>query len=698
MRSLWPLFALLAGCQCGPLGVDTTRFVCATTADCLSGFECRDVGDGLECVRLGTELPDAGPRDAGTADAGFDAGTEDAGDVDAGGVDAGDDAGVADAGPTDAGLADAGVPDAGLPDAGLPDAGLPDAGTPASVLVITTAPQTVATSTCTQVLVVETRNALNQATPVFADTVVSLSAAPAGNVNFYAASGCVGPVVTSVTVAAGFSSANFYALGATGGSYTVRTAATGFSQGTQTLVLQSPPNSLVFTSTPPVSVRGGTCLTATVEARRSGVATPVAGTTTVGLTVVPAGGARFYSNAACTLTATSTQMAAASSSATFFVKPLTGGSVVISAAAPFGTAMQSLNTVPIVRRGQCTFAARQGLSDGGTTTETTATCSVSPPLTDLTASMLFTQSTGVISGAETGSAQVRCRLSSTSLVSCLRRQDEDAASVHFQVAEIPAGMLVQRATSFGCPASTTLPTQVTPSKTFLLKSSATSSTNFDDDDAPVAELAGAPDGGVWVSWTSGQCEGFDLQVVQWEGLSVARGTVTGGLPDGGSSLTVAGLPAAGTNRAVLLQPGTSVNAPRPVCSTMVRAATAPSSVVLTRGAGAPTCPLAPLDLLHYERIDFGSKAVVYEYTTVFAPGVPSRAVTVTPVDVTRTVVFASSQISGGQGGGETDEGGPSHFVEGAFQLVLTNGTTVTATRAESNSTASLTFFVAELLP
>ena len=105
-----------------------------------------------------------------------------------------------------------------------------------------------------------------------------------------------------------------------------------------------------------------------------------------------------------------------------------------------------------------------------------------------------------------------------------------------------------------------------------------------------------------------------------------------------------------------------------------------------------------MESVHYERIDFGSRGVVREYTTIFPPGTTSIPVTITPVDTTRTIVFASSQIAAGQGAGETDHDGVSLFTEAAFQLVLTGGSTVTVTRAQSSSTAIVTFYVAELVP
>jgi hypothetical protein len=498
-----------------------------------------------------------------------------------------------------------------------------------------------------------------------------------------------------VTIAAGSSATSFYASGSTAGSYALSATSAPLTPASQNLVVVNTPTSLVFTTTPPNPVRAGTCLAASVEARRTGVATMVLGATTIGLTVAPTGGARFYSDANCTTTITNTTMAAGTAVASFFVKPLTGGANVITAAAPFGSANQTINTRQVVRRGQCDFVARVGLPDGGTTRDLNNDCAISPALTDLSASLLLTQATAVVSGSELGVAEVRCRLTSVSNMNCIRREDLDPASVHFQVAEVPAGMLVQRAASFSCPGTITLTTPVTPSRSFVLKTSANSTVNFDDEDAMVATLTGP----TTVSIVPTVCEGYDVQVVDWSGITVVRGVTDGGIVAGVASLSVTGLAAAGLNRAVLLQPGIGSTSTRPVCSTMVRGALpSGSSIDLTRSAADAGCPNNALESLAWERIDFGNKAVVREYTRTLAPGVSSVAVTITPVDTTRTVVFASSQIAGGQGAGETDHDGSSRFTESAFQLVLTNSTTVTATRAETTSAAVITFFVAELVP
>ena len=79
MRSVllraWPLLVVLAGCQCSPFGLENTRFVCTSQADCIEGFTCADLGQGLECVANGARA-DAGEVDAGQIDAGQDAGQD----------------------------------------------------------------------------------------------------------------------------------------------------------------------------------------------------------------------------------------------------------------------------------------------------------------------------------------------------------------------------------------------------------------------------------------------------------------------------------------------------------------------------------------------------------------------------------------------------------------------------------------------
>ncbi|MDP3158175.1 MAG: hypothetical protein Q8N23_36220 [Archangium sp.] len=649
----WPLLVSLAGCECSPFGVETTRFVCAAQADCIEGFECVDLGNGLECVANGTQA--------------------DAGEVDAGGLDAGQDAGEVDAG-VDAGASDAGV----------------DAGAPVA-LRFATAAQTLVAGACSQIIALETVDDAGMVTPVTAATDVQLSGAPA-SVTFYTASNCAGAATTTLTIGANLTSVSFYASATPAGAFTVTADAPPLSGATQALTALNAPTSLVFTTTAPDPVRGGTCLAATVEARRSGMATPVAGSTTVGLSAAPSAGTRFYSDGSCTTSTTSVTITGGSTAATFFVKPLTAGANVITAAAPFGSANQTVNTTQVVRRGQCSFPTRMALPDGGTQGALSINCPVSPSVNDVNASFSLSQATAALSGSELGVAEVRCRLSSPSNLACWRREDADTAQVHWQVAEVPQGLLTQRSTAFNCPPTIPLTTPVDPVHAFVIKTVTNATATFDDEDMAVAELT-APN---LVTLTPTQCNGHDVQVVAWDGVTVTRGMAI--VPAGMATATVSGLAAASGERALLMQPGTAFNASRIICASTVRGAMpTATSIVLTR-AGDPNCVALEMERVLYERLDFGGKAVVREYTASFTAGDLSDPVTISPVDTSRTLVFSGSQLAGGQGAGETNHDGVFRFTEALFRTVLTNATTVTVTRDDASSAALITFYVAELVP
>ncbi|MFT3712939.1 MAG: hypothetical protein QM817_35250 [Archangium sp.] len=722
LRAAVLAFALISGCTCGPLGIDSTRFACESDADCTSGFVCADIGGGgAECVRPEQVIPpdtsdagdasDAGTPDAGTPDAGAmeDAGNDDAGadagddagfdagDVDAG-FDAGEDAGV-DAGPDDAGF-DAGV------DAGV-DAGIDDAGPPASRLAITTPPQTTATGACSQVFLVETRDLTNAATPVMMNTTVTLDGGTSGLLSFYASSNCGGAATTTVTVPSMQSLTTFYARGSDAGTFVITASAAGLTATTQTFTVMNPPTSLVFTSTPPSTVRGGTCLTASIEARRGTVATPVTSNTTVSLTPTTAGAVRFYSDSACANSITTLQLATGESLGVFFMKPLTGGMQTITAAAPFGSVMQTINVTSIVRRSSCVIPPATLQSDGGIANSLSVTCTISPALVSTAAAMLFTQATaltdggtgvldgGLVTDGGVGAFEPRCRIATTTTMTCNRAQDNAATEIHFQVAEIPANFSGQRVTTTGCPALATFPTPITTTKSFVLKTTQSDSVNFDDDDTLSAELISTTQVGL----SPNACTGADVQLLFWDGLTVTRGRVDGGMPLGVNSVTVSGLPAVGTNTALLVAPSTTLDGQRQMCSAMIRASSpSTTSLTFTRGQGDAGCVLTAMENLFWERIDFGSRAVVRQFTTTFSPGEFRRNVTITPVDTTRSVVFSSAQLVGGQGTGESDEGGPSNWLEGGFQTVLTATNNVQVIRTSANSTASITFYVAELLP
>jgi hypothetical protein len=200
-----------------------------------------------------------------------------------------------------------------------------------------------------------------------------------------------------------------------------------------------------------------------------------------------------------------------------------------------------------------------------------------------------------------------------------------------------------------------------------------------------------------VTSSSTQCDAYDLQVVEWDGLSVTRSSpnLDGGLLPGVVTASALGLPPASSQRAVLAQ-ATTLNAVYPTCSVCSRAALpGPTEVAVNRAMSSASCPSGPL-FFTWERLDFGALATVQERTISILPGAVSSFATVTAVDPTRTFVFASTQSAYGQAMGESGHAVASVPQEATFLLDLSSPTSVTYSRTSASSAASLTFYVVQL--
>jgi hypothetical protein len=241
---------------------------------------------------------------------------------------------------------------------------------------------------------------------------------------------------------------------------------------------------------------------------------------------------------------------------------------------------------------------------------------------------------------------------------------------------------------------------VDPAKTFVLKTLENDGSGFDAEDT-VAALLDA-DGGQ-VVMQGGGCLGYALQVAEWDGLTVTRMVPDGGLPEGVYGATLTGLPAASNAVVLLVQPSTQStrNSSASVCNFAVRGwLPSPSSLQVHRGGSTATsrCADRDVEVLVLERVDFGPHAVVQEQTVTLAPGDTTARVTIAPVDTTRTVVFAGTQLGGGQAAGETDFTSQTRISDASALFELTAADTVTVTRASSGATATFTMYVVELVP
>ncbi len=647
------LLFLLLVCACVPFVIEDTRFACQTNTDCVGGFVCLDVGNGLECVSSSVSLEDGGV---------------DAGDSGLMGVDAGSDAGQ----PEDAGT------DAGETDAGI-DGGGVDAGPPPTKLAFGVAPQTVKQGTC---VALNIRSVMdnNGPRPVSTATVLDLSANPAGLI-FYRQPTC-STAITSVTLIALSSSVTFYAQSFTANTYTITVQTPSLTAATQPLIVRAEPDTLLISPALPTSALGGTCLPMTVVTLRGAVQVPVLEDTLLTLSSAPPQGALFYSNESCTTPITSATMPADTSSINLYVKPLTAGTNRVAVTA-FDNDSEDINTTQIVRSGACSFTPA-GLS---------ATCTFSPPLSDRTHAMLLTQATAVLTN-NFGAAQARCRLSSTTDLVCTReRASTTITTVAYQIAEVPQGLLVQTNTSASCTATFSWTTPAPLNQSFVLKTLANNTGVFEAADTARVWMTSTTMG----SMVPSSCPSRDVQINSWSGLTVDRAIIDGATIGTSTNYLISGLPAVSANAAVIIQPVLGVAGS--VSCGMVRASMpSPTSIVLTRSAGTAATCAKLVGSVGYERIDFGSKALVKEYPASLAINQLSVDVAITAVDVSRTIVFASSQQIGGQGVGESGSSHFSDFTDGLFRTELTSPTTVTVIREGMAAPAMVTFYVAELNP
>jgi hypothetical protein len=187
-------------------------------------------------------------------------------------------------------------------------------------------------------------------------------------------------------------------------------------------------------------------------------------------------------------------------------------------------------------------------------------------------------------------------------------------------------------------------------------------------------------------------------VVELSGVSVDRGSEDGGIPSDAGTLSVSGLPAVSLNTALLTQNGADNGGPS-ICEVLVRGEMPTSSSLnFSRASGATgACLASALPQVVWERLDFGTRGKVQTFTTTLNANVSTASVAITPVDTTRTIVFASNQGVSGQGVGETN-GAVTHLSDGQARFELTSATNVTVTRQHNTGTANFTFYVVEIDP
>lgn len=212
----------------------------------------------------------------------------------------------------------------------------------ATVVVFTSAPQTVVAAGCSAAVGVQTRDAFMNPSNVGAAANLNLTSSGIAGFTFYSNASCT-TTATTVTVAAGTSTAAFFYKSSSTGSAMITVGSGAFPSVSQAATIVAGNGSkLVFTTGAQTLVAGACSGVVTVEAQdMNSNPSPAAAATPVGLASAPSS-FTFYSDAACTTVVTSATIAQGASSASFyFTGTLAGAYTLTGSASGFVNASQA---------------------------------------------------------------------------------------------------------------------------------------------------------------------------------------------------------------------------------------------------------------------------------------------------------------------------------------------------------------------
>jgi len=533
---------------------------------------------------------------------------------------------------------------------------------------------------------VETRDAFGNLVTVPAGLTVSVDGGAA--VTAYDAMGC-GLAVPAVSVPPNGSEASFFFTASATGMQPVAVSAAGFTGDSALLNVTPGPTQLTLRNVP-MTYYAGQCVQLAVRAEDS-MGAPVAVGADTTVTLTPATGFTFYSDAACTASIPTVTIMNGQTTATFYLRAVTGGTFNVGASAPMLSAASApLDVIPAVRRGTC------GLGNGQTVTPP---CPISPPLLATDRSFLIFQSEIQAGNSSSQESMLRCRITSTSNVECRRAGNQNRTVVaHWQIATLPTAVTVQHVSDGVCITNgATIPIGNTNvNQSFVLHSASSAGGNIDDNEHDTVELTSST--AVTPLHAGAACNTHDLQVVSFAGGSVTRGTAQ--LDAGTLALDVALPPAAQAGRAFLLYSWRTASVGPDACERNLRGSLDAGALTFTRGNGGAANPCADDAYMSvaYERVELPAGLVQSVDLAMPSGQTRGAASFATPVDPTRTLVFTGSNTWSGQGLGENDitsDDDPENFV-GRF--ALDGGSEVLGARVQSTGDTRYHVFVVELDP
>ena len=423
---------------------------------------------------------------------------------------------------------------------------------------------------------------------------------------------------------------------------------------------------------------------------------PAAGTT-VSLIAPAENNVTFFSGAGCNNSGPPVAFDGTANTADFYFKVKSGGAFDLKAllSTGFESTPQSVTVAPTVRRNQCTLLSNADSVD----------CPISPKLNDLNKSFLVFQATS--NSDEPQTSFVRCQLKNESTIGC-KRYSKPGPEVHiqWQVVELATGLKVQHLPDATCSnkgASISIPQSIDHSKAFLLLSSSHSGKIASANDFVTVQFNSDFSAVDVVMDPKGSCDSdiFSLQVVEFDGASVTRNTTDQMKSGVVSPIEVStSFTLEDASHSILLS---TFQTPHEnegnICNRMVRGeiGLVANKLHFSRGASA-FCNVPEIPVIAWERIQFPAKVVVQQKVLEAIESVGVVTASILAVDTTRTLLLTSSQVSSGQGNGETSHTATDSLGVGTGRLRFNSSTEVALTRDDTRDTSRWTVYAVEFNP
>lgn len=441
---------------------------------------------------------------------------------------------------------------------------------------------------------------------------------------------------------------------------------------------------LAFAS-PPQSLDAGECSAPVIvrAVTASGAVAGVPQELALSPQLTPAGSLRLFVDEACTVPLDEVHLGPGTEPAPFHVQALTGGNDVLQVSAQgLASASQTFAVRPMVMKGSCDFPVWQ----------TQVSCPT-PFAFDPAHALLIFQATN--NDDTPSNTDVVCTIASGRDVRCSRDQYYVDATITWQVLRRPELTVHHLLANPGNYTSTvTIPAVASTASTFLLTSSYVSGSIQGDNDFRFVQLTSPTT--VAVSISAGGGGVTALQVVEWPGSSVTRGVTP---PMELDALDVTGLPPVDPTRSFLTYGWRTLEGGRVICDRSLRGElTSPTSIRFHRGDGNPACTNALVDAIGWERVQLPPGARVQPLQMSLAPSFYTGTAFISPVDPTRSVIFAGGQFTDGQAAGEGsyDQDDVLGEMHGAF--TYDNASQVRVTRAVAFGSARWNVFAVEVPP